>query len=165
VVGAESNRPLAGARLTRCGQALTEKEFRFPSAGPELWQRSLDQRLRGWMAFPDSKDPDPELWLKQSRRHGREHRRVPGPSRLATTRSGSPYRWLVSQDSVETDLCGRKNKHRLYRIPCAVRFPRLQVSRQAGPNLTQARTRATSRRTGSLGNSSRARTLSHPRGE
>ncbi len=115
------------------------------------------------MESPGNRDPGPGLWLKQSRRHGRERRSVPGPSRLGATRSGSLSRWLVSQGSTETDFCGRKNKHQPCRIPSAARFPWLQRLRRAGPNPTRARILATSHRTGKPRNSCRARTLPRPR--
>ena len=145
------------------GKTLAEKEFRFLSVDRERWQRPLDQCLRRWMEFPGNRDRGRGLWRKESRRHGRERRSVPGPSRLVAIRSGSLSRWLVSQGSKETDLCGRKNKHQPCRLPSAARLPWLQRLRLAGPNPTQARMRATSRRTGKPRNSCRARTLPRPR--
>lgn len=64
-----------------------------------------------------------------------------------------------------TDLSDRKNKRQLCRVPCAARFPSLQGSRGAVPNLTPARMRATSRRAGMLRNLCQARTISPPRAQ
>ena len=163
--GDESNRTPAVARWTRCGRELAEKEFRSLSVDRERWQRPLDQHLRRWMEFPGNRDRDPWWWRKESRRHGRERRPVPGPSRLVATRLGSLSRWLVSQDSKETDLCGRKNKHQPCRLPSAARLPWLQRLRPAGPNPTRVRSRATSRRTGKPRNSCWARILPRLRAE
>src|SRR5262249_50646145 len=143
VLAGGSNRMRRAARWIRCGQGLTEREFRSPSADRERWQRRLDRCWRGWVTSPNSKDPDHELWPKQSRRHAQEPRSVPGPSELAATPLDCLFLSLVLQGSTETDLCGRKNKHRPCRALSAARFPWIQRSRRAAPNPTRGLMRAT----------------------